>query len=312
MPKTFLIGCDPEFGILNGNENIYSENFLSFDDRMGADGGGVVAELRPKPSKDIKVLVKNIKDLLQQGCDNDISHFEWKAGNWAGGEPIGGHIHLGIKGLIPKPVEETLVETITSQNTTVGTTDIVLDDYNEDDEFYIENSTSYKDLIRCLDWYLSCPVALIDLRDEAISRIRARYGNLGDTRYPKHGIEYRALGSWLSSPKIAKAILALTKVITYEYLNHDLKVPNINFYSYQTDFLNRNHNKLRVIYKEVAPRIKKCALYPEYAKDIKVIEQLIKTHGNWFSFGKDMRFNWNLKIKPLVQTPIERIWVGAA
>jgi len=291
-PKNFLIGCDPEFGILDGDNNIRSDDYLKYTDKMGADGGHIAAELRPSPSKSVARLVRNIQELLEKGSDNEIYKYVWKAGNFAGTHSIGGHIHLGLKEFIPPiPSSNPFVRDPNWLHYLAG------DDYLYD--------YRYKDIVRVLDWYLACPIALIDNKEEVFKRRGSRYGFLSDARVQLWGIEYRTLGSWLVAPQIAKAVLALTKVITYEFLNHGLTPPNLSFPVYQVDFELRNHVGLRLVYKELLPRIKKCALYQRYAKSIQVIEDLISAEKNWFEFGNDMRQTWGLFKKKPIQLPIK-------
>ena len=64
-------------------------------------------------------------------------------------------------------------------------------------------------LLRALDTYLAVPVMLIENPAAAAAR-RRRHGYLGDVRFKGHGgFEYRTLPSWLVSPKVARAVLAL-------------------------------------------------------------------------------------------------------
>lgn len=77
-------------------------------------------------------------------------------------------------------------------------------------------------LARKLDTYLALPLMLVE--DEGCQKRRPRYGFFGDVRLKSYGgFEYRTLPSWLVTPRIAKGILALAKVVAthHEQLKQD-------------------------------------------------------------------------------------------
>lgn len=79
-------------------------------------------------------------------------------------------------------------------------------------------------LLRALDSYLAVPVMLVEPSAAAMRR-RRRHGFLGDVRFKAHGgFEYRTLPSWLVSPTMARAVLALAAWVagSYRTLAHDL------------------------------------------------------------------------------------------
>jgi hypothetical protein len=72
-------------------------------------------------------------------------------------------------------------------------------------------------LLRVFDNYLALPLVLIE--DDTTGRRRPRYGFLGDFRRQFHGgFEYRTLPSWIVSPRAAKGVLALARLIADHYL----------------------------------------------------------------------------------------------
>lgn len=72
------------------------------------------------------------------------------------------------------------------------------------------------ELLRALDNYLALPLVMIE--DDTTRMRRPRYGFLGDFRRQPHGgFEYRTLPSWMISPRIAKGVLALTRLIADHY-----------------------------------------------------------------------------------------------
>lgn len=72
-------------------------------------------------------------------------------------------------------------------------------------------------LLRALDTYVALPVFLAE-PPEAAARRRRRHGFLGDVRPKRHGgFEYRTLPSWLVSPELALAVLALVRLVALEH-----------------------------------------------------------------------------------------------
>jgi len=70
-------------------------------------------------------------------------------------------------------------------------------------------------LLRQLDSYVAFPLAMVEAQTAKIRR--PRYGALGDFRMQPHGgFEYRTPPSWLVSPLVAKAAIALTLLCALE------------------------------------------------------------------------------------------------
>lgn len=68
-----------------------------------------------------------------------------------------------------------------------------------------------------LDQYLAVPTMLLEHRVRGRRR-RYKYGGLGDVRRKEYGgFEYRTLPSWLVSPRVARGVLALAKVVAQEW-----------------------------------------------------------------------------------------------
>nr|WP_281378729.1 hypothetical protein [Paenibacillus phyllosphaerae] len=73
-------------------------------------------------------------------------------------------------------------------------------------------------LLRLLDSYVAFPLAMVESAGGR-SR-RPRYGCLGDTKLQQHGgFEYRTLPSWLLSPMLAQASIALSMLCAHEQRN---------------------------------------------------------------------------------------------
>jgi len=284
LSKSFLLGADPEFGLMRGDKTIVPK--LLSNHQFGLDGCGRIAELRPDPAESPQELVANIKKILQSVPFRDITKYSWKAGNMAGENPIGGHIHFG--------------------NGKFHT------NYAGRGKYPNEKAAAV------LDTFLAVPIALIEDKEEASQRRTFSYGNLGNFRSQIWGIEYRTLGSWLVSPEIATSTLALAKVLMYEFLFKRLRVAELGYGSggaripsgiNEGMFDSRNREYLLGLFNTAKPRIESCYLYPEYKDEINLIFDLIASNKNWFDdFGKDMRKTWDIKFPDLRKVNLASIW----
>jgi len=188
------IGADPEFSFQNSDgELVEASNVMSrVRSCFGLDGCDSIAELRPAPDFNPSQVVKTIYTDLRRGYmeNPDIRDLYWKAGSIAEvseGYSTGGHIHFGLRGAVRGLCRS-----------------------NED---------YYRELTRFLDTYLGQVGRLLEDPREAEARFgEGEYGHLGDYRSNAHGMEYRVLGSWLSSPRIAEGVLCLAQTVAYQHL----------------------------------------------------------------------------------------------
>ncbi|MHA1408812.1 MAG: putative amidoligase domain-containing protein [Candidatus Odinarchaeia archaeon] len=100
-----LIGCDPEFLILNRSGSIYSArddlDFCSTHEPIGCDGAGTPLELRPHPSNHTRIvgLTHNVEVLLYTlkkiFIKENRENLWLRSGAFYNGQPIGCHIHMG-------------------------------------------------------------------------------------------------------------------------------------------------------------------------------------------------------------------------
>src|SRR5579871_3492101 len=186
-----MIGADPEFGFLKDGYVVHAAYVVDDDSNQqefGLDGSDSVAEIRPKPSTDPAQVVSNIRRAMFYGIRNyekTRSH-TWKAGSVVDTNPVGGHIHFGVEGLLKR------------------------------------GQTFQTKLLPPLDSYLAHPVLLLEDPEEAAARREHGYGTLSDTRPQDWGFEYRTLSSWLTSPYIAIGVLSLAKAVVWEALYNGL------------------------------------------------------------------------------------------
>ena len=98
------LGADPELLFVDGasgNKVISATRFVpdSLQAPLGVDGNSTVAELRPKPAKNVYELAETCKRLLTQAVAKTLKQPNVKlfAGHGTGGVPIGGHVHFGVR-----------------------------------------------------------------------------------------------------------------------------------------------------------------------------------------------------------------------
>lgn len=252
IERDFKIGCDPEFAFVTqrGNNIREAEEIITDNSQgeVGLDGCGRIPEIRPDPSTHPSEVVKNIRiALVNMATEQDSSlRVNWRAGTCVGEEPIGGHIHFGTK------------------------------------EVGFKNREFPTTLI---DSYVAQPILMLESRDESRRRrMDSDYGQLGDLRTDhEHGVEYRTLGSWLTSPWIALGVLSLAKVVAWEGLvkgasaDISLRITNSVYREY-------NEGVVRPRCPKIYSKIQEMTLYklPEYKAPIDFIFNLIMGGRKWF------------------------------
>src|SRR5271166_203928 len=99
----FLIGADPELALLRRGQFVDACGIIGDNDhskRFGVDGGGAVAELRPPPAFSPRKVVANIQRAMASTPES-VRRLDWRAGSATLNRPTGGHIHFGIRDLVP-------------------------------------------------------------------------------------------------------------------------------------------------------------------------------------------------------------------
>lgn len=286
MAKTdFKVGADPEFGFIENNgASVSADGIIEVDQhdaQFGVDGCGRVAEIRPTAAMNPLSVVRNIRNAMLDGMASnpETKDYKWKAGSIVDGEPIGGHIHFGTKGI--------KAATFPTEN-----------------------------FLKCLDRYLAYPVLLLEDPDEAVQRRQDHdYGGLSDYRPQNWGFEYRTPSSWLTSPYIAGGVLCLAKAIVWETLYNKLnerkavETDNDEFDGADLKAIRKKYEK--AIWKD----IQKFELYKLYREPIDLLNTLIEKHRNWFpSCG--MKTAWGiggqLSAGPIRKTSLNTIWEGVS
>lgn len=278
--KEFSIGADPEFvaiSKINPNAIVYAYDLCrstpAFSacpeiDSCGTDGCESIFELRAEPSYEPLEVISNIHDILQGFLARSPKAFNYQ---WRAGsfycKPLGGHIHLGHLDIRRHPLRYT----------------------------------------EAMAQYIGVLSILLEKRSEALMRRMSGYGDKNNIRRPSFGIEYRALGSWLTSPYIAAAILCLTKIVIHEALNNKLKIPR-RITSMHFAACDITH--ARSLYPTIWKEITQMELYPKYAAYIEIIKYLIDNKLSW-NPKVDMKKTWGLANPAATQSMTkEQIWSG--
>ena len=184
MPRLndFLLGCDPEFFVIDGGKLVNLKFQIPKDGVVGYDHSGDVAEMRPEPAYLARTLVRRMGRLLWQNpAALKLHSYKLRGGAKFQQRVIGGHIHFGIPASRASEV--------------VGALD---------------------ELTRKLEAWDILPSKEADARRKAgvAGDNGVLYGKFGDVRPAgkDHHLEYRTMASWLFSPRAAFMCLALSKL----------------------------------------------------------------------------------------------------
>lgn len=144
--------------------------------------------------------------------------------------------------------------------------------------------------IRALDNYLTLPLSVLESNESLLRR--PRYGYLGDYREQFHGgFEYRTPPSWIVSPRIAKGVLCLAKLLTIEYKQLSW-FPLLSYDTHEA-FYEGNRTALYPIIQNLWQELQTTNSYTNYAKELDKFYELIQNRFIWDEFA-DIRSAWRL------------------
>lgn len=145
-------------------------------------------------------------------------------------------------------------------------------------------------LLRALDNYLALPLVLLE--GSAAGSRRPRYGFLGDFRRKRHGgFEYRSLPSWLATPELAFAVLALAWTVALHYrdlLQRPLERANVQQAYYRGD-----KRELAPIVSEIWRDLETLPAYREYRSELDAFRDAIRRMEPWDEQA-DFRIPWKI------------------
>ncbi len=267
--RSITLGADPEFGLQNEKgRNVHpnttgAQIVNEFNHQFGVDGCGAIMELRPTPADTPKGLVENIRSIMQQGADAnpEIACWKWKGGSMCDNNAIGGHLHFGNSQLRDQSNAQTLNAAL---NKTLGPIFTLLED----------------------------PEEAVD------RRIGVGYGSMLSESYrmQPHGMEYRVLPSWLSSPVDAEGAIALGHLLAINSGNAKIMamvnaLPEIDYDAIE----DCNKTYIAFFLKGIATCLTQIPKFDEYRSSIIPIFRKI-ANGETLFMG-DMKESWKLKIK---------------
>jgi hypothetical protein len=263
--NNFKIGADPEFMMLNHHGEPLNAG-KELDKEFGSDGCQWIFEVRPKPTTNPIELIHNIQKIFKRSMAKmpEYLDYNWMAGSFVGNanchRPIAGHIHFGMKELSPNWGEAD----------------------SKDATFYLSQ-------------YVGALSICIENKEVGKKRRMYdndhHYGNISDWRPQPHGFEYRTPSSWLTSPYVAAGIVALSKVVMYNYINTaKLTIPDYVDYNSFQRMTPPDEETISNIWTD----IQGMSLYREYKDYINILPFLIKNKMNWFPSGQNMKEAWNL------------------
>lgn len=196
--KDILLGCDPEFFIVNRriNATISASHFFPHTGDIGSDCG--LAEIRPRPSTTINGLIHNIEDLLKQANRRLQNRHMWQkepleliaASSW-NNAAAGFHVHYGMPSYML-------------------------------DVTYPNAKMNLSRIVDILDYYVGIPAILPEGEDDIKRRSgwRNRYGKPGDHRTDLLTLEYRVPGGHLlRHPELSAGLISISKVVMKDILS---------------------------------------------------------------------------------------------
>jgi hypothetical protein len=146
-------------------------------------------------------------------------------------------------------------------------------------------------LIKAFDNYVGFPIMMIEASQTAMKR-RPKYGFLGDVRFKAHGgFEYRTPGSWIVSPEVANAVIALSYVVATHY--RDLNTELFSSSEKQRLFYNADKPELMHDFQRIWRQIENTSSYRRYQQALRVIPDMVRQGIAW-NEAVDIRRTWGI------------------
>lgn len=244
------IGCDPEFGIRDDiGTFIPADQFFSSSGKIGHDAHPATGELRPSPKNNPLAVSDEIGKLMNKIIRDIGPSFSLHGGSLFS---LDGNEH------------------------TIG------------GHIHLDLKKSNFELARrALNLYLGTPFAFVE--EPAFRNERRRhYGNLGDIREQRWGIEYRSLSSFLTSKSITNAALCMAYVIGRElndnkrFFRKDKDVfAIVQSSEFRSAFSNSNFDKMREVLPHARKRFRHMKLYGTFQSEINYLWSLTDQNLHW-------------------------------
>jgi hypothetical protein len=257
LVNDFLVGCDPEFIILDDKGKVVNVQ-RQFDNNpkgeVGFDHNGMEVECRPKPARGTYMVLKRLQQLiLTHNRLEKLKDKKWRSGAfYDNGDrklTLGGHVHLGLP---PAGYGAAQAE----HDARISALDRVTK--------FMEGL----DLLPTVECERRRTVGDDHNRME-------RYGRWGDWRVAGedegNGVartEYRTMASWLYSPEIAYLALTGAKLAACapSVALDILKARNVSYESFRQffeHFKHRDTNAVRAVEKVLCKNVSQLQAQPD-------------------------------------------------
>lgn len=144
-------------------------------------------------------------------------------------------------------------------------------------------------LIKAFDNYLGFPVMMIEAAHTAVKR-RPKYGFLGDVRFKSHGgFEYRTPGSFIVSPDVTEAVLALAYLVAVHH--RQLSADLFTHPRKQKQFYKSDKAALQSDFEFIWSQIEETSTYRLYRDSLQIIPQMVRKGISW-NESADLRKEW--------------------
>lgn len=183
----FLVGCDPEFVVLDkAGNHVNVARLIAKEGSFGYDHNGDVLEVRPEPNVGIFVLIRRIAKILkEEKLKATGTSFRAGALFQTGRRKVGlgGHVHFGFP--VNDPSSKIKVKALDELTKVLESLDILPKGESA------ARRAQFKD-----------------------NDLQFRYGRFGDVRAagPENRMEYRTMASWLFSPITSFVCLTAAKL----------------------------------------------------------------------------------------------------
>lgn len=247
-----LIGCDPEFFLVdvNSGSNVSASHFFTHYGEVGSDCG--LAELRPRPSLKESGLSSNIRDLLNRAYTHLHTRTLFRkrdirmvAASYWNNAAAGYHVHFGLPQFLLRANPET------------------------------HSFLAY--IVNVLDYYVGIPAILPEGTEDFKRRSPrfGRYGQPGDHRYDITTLEYRVPGGHLLRHEtLSSGILAISIVMMKDMLSR-LNVYT-NGFTKPSPF--KSYSDLNFLYPNIPPRqeVCNCIVSESSGRALKHVDNIVK------------------------------------
>lgn len=224
LVNKFKLGCDPEFVAVGDDGHIVNAETMGIehDGPVGFDHGGRILEVRPAPANGVLPLIRRMQKLIKdKRLNKKLVAGPYYEDN-ARLEPLGGHVHFGIK-----PYAKVKLDRLGAY---------VPDEMTEEGKIIIKALDQVTKYLEHLD-------ILPTLGSDKRRKNHFGYGRWGDVRDCDGHLEYRTMASWLYDPKVAFLCLTAAKLAAADPVGAYEALKEVGSYAKFADWMDRFYNK---------------------------------------------------------------------